>query len=300
MEPRISSLIDPALLTEDPSSRTIFNLSQVPSELPFDAVRPPRFIRTASRPEATLPTKPQDAVIKENTVLLKQRNASSKLPASSIPLAEVLNSENDVAIVKESLSFMLQDSSSRRKRKVDGNERLKLPQLPAPAKKIRRPRIPPLLPGLYEPPPDAGLFPAITTDAPAAPAPAPPPPPPPAPLPETIPSILEESKKDAENITQVDEPKIVEEKGDSGFMVLEFPGLGKVVKKGPKKPKTDQKRRRWTDEETNALLKGVAQFGIGNWTTILTFHTSAFNNRSAQDLKDRYVLVSLFLHIHYL
>ena len=46
--------------------------------------------------------------------------------------------------------------------------------------------------------------------------------------------------------------------------------------------------RKWTEEETTALLRGVVKCGIGNWTAILAQPDLKFNKRSAANLKDRY------------
>jgi hypothetical protein len=46
--------------------------------------------------------------------------------------------------------------------------------------------------------------------------------------------------------------------------------------------------RKWSDEETIALLRGVIKCGIGNWKEILARQESSFNRRSASNLKDRY------------
>lgn len=53
--------------------------------------------------------------------------------------------------------------------------------------------------------------------------------------------------------------------------------------------------RKWTEEETDALLRGVVKCGIGNWTTILAQPEFHFNKRTASNLKDRYVLYYLSL-----
>ncbi|CAG8291707.1 unnamed protein product [Penicillium olsonii] len=50
--------------------------------------------------------------------------------------------------------------------------------------------------------------------------------------------------------------------------------------------------RRWTDEETTTLLRGVVKCGIGNWTAILAQPELEFNQRTASNLKDRYVSCS--------
>ena len=47
-------------------------------------------------------------------------------------------------------------------------------------------------------------------------------------------------------------------------------------------------RRKWTNEETDALLLGVDRHGVGKWTNILEDPDFTFNNRTAADLKDRF------------
>ncbi|KAK8155168.1 hypothetical protein BKA80DRAFT_282867, partial [Phyllosticta citrichinensis] len=61
---------------------------------------------------------------------------------------------------------------------------------------------------------------------------------------------------------------------------------GTQKKSGKLAPKV--KRKRWTDQETTHLLKGVARFGIGNWKRILECDEYSFNERTAVDLKDRF------------
>lgn len=81
----------------------------------------------------------------------------------------------------------------------------------------------------------------------------------------------------------------------------------KARRKSPTPPKKDDVRlspkrrgrsrknlRKWTEEETAALLRGVIKCGIGNWTAILAQPELKFNKRSASNLKDRYEL-SCFL-----
>ncbi|RAL10620.1 telomere repeat binding factor family protein [Aspergillus homomorphus CBS 101889] len=60
----------------------------------------------------------------------------------------------------------------------------------------------------------------------------------------------------------------------------------------PMSPKTRGRSRKnlrkWTEEETTALLRGVVKCGIGNWTAILAQPELKFNKRSASNLKDRF------------
>lgn len=65
-----------------------------------------------------------------------------------------------------------------------------------------------------------------------------------------------------------------------------------IVDEEPMSPKTRGRSRKnlrkWTDEETTDLLRGVVKCGIGNWTAILTQPELKFNKRTASNLKDRY------------
>ncbi|OJJ84268.1 telomere repeat binding factor family protein [Aspergillus glaucus CBS 516.65] len=60
----------------------------------------------------------------------------------------------------------------------------------------------------------------------------------------------------------------------------------------PPSPKTRGRSRKnlrkWTEEETRDLLRGVIKCGIGNWTAILAQPELKFNKRSASNLKDRF------------
>ncbi|KAF2727350.1 hypothetical protein EJ04DRAFT_389381, partial [Polyplosphaeria fusca] len=49
-----------------------------------------------------------------------------------------------------------------------------------------------------------------------------------------------------------------------------------------------RKRNKWSEQETQDLLRGVSKFGIGNWKKILQCPEFAFNQRTTVDLKDRF------------
>ena len=72
-----------------------------------------------------------------------------------------------------------------------------------------------------------------------------------------------------------------------------------TTKKSPEPPspksrgRSRKHLRRWTEEETTALLRGVVKCGIGNWTAILAQPELKFNKRSAANLKDRYEPIHL-------
>ncbi|KAL2353789.1 hypothetical protein BJ546DRAFT_845564, partial [Cryomyces antarcticus] len=183
----------------------------------------------------------------QSLVLHDPIGSSGRGPKSAVPLAEVLNNEDDNP-------HSSQEAHSRKRCKLDRCEANDFVQLPRPPlkKSIRRPRIPPLLQGLHQPPPDAGLFPPITAEKPTR------------------------------NIS-----------GDSLVAVPSWDtGDYLVQEESQTRPHTQlsksgkAKRRKWSEEETTHLLKGVAMFGIGSWKKILLHEDFSFHNRTAVDLKD--------------
>ncbi|KAJ1675884.1 hypothetical protein EV182_000375 [Spiromyces aspiralis] len=61
--------------------------------------------------------------------------------------------------------------------------------------------------------------------------------------------------------------------------------------RGAKGARKDIRRvaRRWSDEETEALIKGCIKHGVGAWKRILDDPEFVFNDRTSVDLKDRLV-----------
>jgi hypothetical protein len=55
----------------------------------------------------------------------------------------------------------------------------------------------------------------------------------------------------------------------------------------PSKRENRRPRRKWGEQETDHLLKGVAIYGVGSWKKILEHPGFSFNARSSIDLKDR-------------
>ncbi|KAG8624809.1 hypothetical protein KVT40_007876 [Elsinoe batatas] len=135
--------------------------------------------------------------------------------------------------------------------------------LPPPAQQaLKRPRhqVPPVLQGLHQPPPNAGL----------------------------LPSMDAENRRPAQHTQQ---------QGDESTEQSELPHPAMqetpktVVVKVAAPAHRPTRRNKWTDEETHALLQGVRQFGAGNWKKILTCSEYSFNHRTATDLKDRFRVV---------
>ena len=152
----------------------------------------------------------------------------------------------------------------RKRRKLYDHERIAdFVQLPKPTTKTKEDKPPPFQPisvlnELHEPPPSAALFPPITPSA-----------------------------------TQDEQDRI---------LLTELPGINIQTKTEPKrrKPRDSSSsgpparrvylrpRMKWTEEETDQLLKGVAIYGVGKWKKILLHPEFSFQKgRTPVDLKDR-------------
>ncbi|KAF1983823.1 hypothetical protein K402DRAFT_465695 [Aulographum hederae CBS 113979] len=202
---------------------------------------------------------------------------SSTRPAKSAPLAEVLNSESPQDAHQREPPGQLSenvddppynDDASRKRRKVDGTDALKLPKLPPLAKKgKKRLMIPPLLPGLHQPPPEARIFPSINST-------------------RGLPDIADQEATTASQppLPSSNSPK----RKTNSASEKDPPSTAQETRKSAKGHKKSRQRKQWTEKETADLLKGVAKFGIGSWKKILSYEEYGFNNRTAVDLKDRF------------
>ncbi|OPB38518.1 Myb-DNA binding domain protein [Trichoderma guizhouense] len=133
-------------------------------------------------------------------------------------------------------------------------------QLPQPTKKPKAhqaPFMPPIINGLLEPPPHVALFPPIESSA--------------------------------FDDTDAGQSKLLHELSYSppGPRLSPEPDQP-VAKPRATRKRSSKPRRKWTEEETNHLLKGVDRHGVGKWTNILDDPDYTFNSRSAGDLKDRF------------
>ncbi|KAL6880945.1 hypothetical protein J3F83DRAFT_16863 [Trichoderma novae-zelandiae] len=133
-------------------------------------------------------------------------------------------------------------------------------QLPQPTKKPKAhqaPLMPPIINGLLEPPPHVALFPPIESSA--------------------------------FDDTDAGQSKLLHELSYSppGPRLSPEPGQP-VAKPRATRKRSSKPRRKWSEEETNHLLRGVDRHGVGKWTSILDDPDFHFNSRSAGDLKDRF------------
>lgn len=147
-------------------------------------------------------------------------------------------------------------------------------QLPQPPKKQKAAKqvVPPIIQGLFEPPPQAALFPPISSssfhDSHGR---------------NTLNPVLLIKPQEVKRAPRIEEVEVAEE------VVVPVVGPKAVSKEKSQKSKKDVKaRKKWTEEETNNLLLGVSKHGIGRWTDIIEDSSFSFNNRSAVDLKDRF------------
>jgi len=204
---------------------------------------------------------------------------------SAVPLAEVLNNGSPPEAHKQTAGGAGDENDNpRKKRKVGGSDAFTLPKPPPlPVRVPKRQRLPPLLPGLIDPPPEPedGGFPSITRDG--------------------FSGVRAERANAAESsvIATAVTPctsagKDMKEANDvAGVVALRVdelmePPAKPEIREPVQEPKKAKQRRKWTQEETDCLLKGVAQFGIGSWKKILECEDFTFNFRSAVDLKDRF------------
>lgn len=167
---------------------------------------------------------------------------------------------------------LLFDFSPRKRRRLDDNDPSDFVQLPKPpprrnAKAQNHPLIPPLLQGLHEPPPDAGLFPPITSKA------------------------FHDFSKDGAtevgmSVTAVPF-NIGSQDGVKGKDKDEDVSPDVVLTTLEKRLDRGLKKHKWSEAETKDLMQGVATYGIGRWKEILTHEGFRFEQRSAVDLKDR-------------
>ena len=169
------------------------------------------------------------------------------------------------------LRMLLDDSSAnttterpakRRKSRDATSTLLDLPKLPAVKNGVKRMRIPPILRGLHQPPPDAGLLPSISVEQPVR-------------------LTNASGVLDGDAVAKPSTTSISQDRNEETETIATPPCKAPTIC-------TKAKRNKWSDSETADLLKGVARFGIGNWTRILKCPDYKFNGRNAIDVKDRF------------
>ncbi|KAK0633639.1 hypothetical protein B0T14DRAFT_416569, partial [Immersiella caudata] len=199
-------------------------------------------------------------------------NTSSRLTKSAHPL-QMLLGDTEANTSTLSLRMLVDetnitepfDDTATKKRHRALTTKDDFVQLPQPLKKQKSTQqvVPPIIAGLHEPPPNAAVFPPITSNT----------------FDDADPLSLGIHK---------DFTALVDDR-TAGNSSHASDGGDKNTNGGAKgKRRAAKPRRKWSDEETNHLLLGVSRHGVGKWTTILEDPDFKFNDRSAGDLKDRF------------
>ncbi|KAI9715880.1 MAG: hypothetical protein M1812_005700 [Candelaria pacifica] len=270
-EPRLTTLlIDPTTLLLGPSKRTSLQLPPLQDPSPS---------RTSSRP---LPLEPVTSTSKDaqpsTSNLTSHSKAKVKVTNISEPTARhkkpsdvQLSSRPGSPLDRRTLELRRTDVSTdlqsgsgpRKRQRIDGGIGLgEFVQLPKPPQKGKKPpslpiSTPTVVNGLNAPPPSAALFPPITPS-----------------------SFHDAHGRNALNTTA---STLKSTEADSLPLSITEIQKDKIEKKPNTRP-----RKKWSEEETNDLLQGVAMFGVGSWKKIVAHRSFRFNGRSSVDLKDRF------------
>ncbi|EFR02507.1 MYB DNA-binding domain-containing protein [Nannizzia gypsea CBS 118893] len=214
------------------------------------------------------------------------------------------------AVEKLPYSSFKQEVLPRKRRQADQyadtfGDHLQLP-IPKNQKQIQKQRPPfgplTILNGLNEPPPNAALFPPIEPNGPPN-------------IPtcdiQEVPTLINGSSiqdngerkhrqlVEANEKTGADKDRILGNASSQETPAL-MPGAGQSVELPDNeddlkfnggvapKPQRRKRARKWTDEETYDLLRGVVRCGVGNWAVILAQTDLHFNDRTSANLKDRF------------
>lgn len=152
--------------------------------------------------------------------------------------------------------------------------------LPQPLKKQKSSQnmMPPIINGLYEPPPNAAVFPPIALDDGSEAAAA-------ASL-----NTLKDYPNSSVNPNHMDVSDVPEKAAPVAPVPEKPPHVVPDAEKplAKLKRKAAKPRKKWSEEETRHLLLGVNKHGVGKWTSILEDREYKFNGRTAGDLKDRF------------
>ncbi|KAF3894604.1 MYB DNA-binding domain-containing protein [Trichophyton interdigitale] len=292
-------------------------LRKPPSPLEPNAgtIREPKYSTkstlTASNQQSELPTV---AGFLKNTAQSDKLAVTDPIPSADSPPKTVLPAFINLrAVEKLPYSSFEQETLPRKRRRVDQyadtfGDHLQLP-IPKNQKEVpkQRPPFGPLtiLNGLNEPPPNAALFPPIEPNGSL-----------------NIPTCgiqqmstatngssiqnnggrklrqyVENNEKTVDknrimgNAASLEIPALTTETQIESQQSLEWANNEDDPKEmGETAPKSQRRKkaRKWTDEETYDLLRGVVRCGVGNWASILAQSDLNFNDRTSANLKDRF------------
>jgi Myb-like DNA-binding domain len=300
IEPLPGLLDDPLLHLPDLPSRTDVRIPPLRNPFPSRALRVPSPLepnapgdkqipggvqlessKNASKAQRTTPKiTPADVISARDTKkpnlaisALVETSSTNQLPRLLPP------SFVNLAAVENNSSFpsWLPEYSPSKRVKLDQEHHSDYLQLPKPRQKEASKRVP-LLPtivnGIHEPPPSAALLPPMELEEVKAmlasisePLPLPPE------------KMLNPAEPDSQDALSQDtsKPCNIDGQVDRGADVS-----ASVKNRQPRAWK------KWSDEETQQLLKGVAKHGAGKWKEICADQELRFRDRRPMDLKDRF------------
>ena len=154
-----------------------------------------------------------------------------------------------------------------------------------------KPLLPAMVTGLHEPPPTAALLPSMATEKMLSRSPKK------DSRLQIEPSGISQARRGQGRPPErmVNSPEITTMPLVSNVNTLAKPTEQEAKVTRPTEPKqkeTNSKSRRtpkrWTEEETDQLMRGVRKHGIGKWKQILADPDLQFDRRSSVDLKDRF------------
>ncbi|OJD17533.1 hypothetical protein AJ78_02402 [Emergomyces pasteurianus Ep9510] len=260
----------------------------------------------SGNPPAKLPTL-EDFLHAARTSNSASGTIYEKVSSSDPPPKTILPTFINLRAIEKLPYASFDEDVPRKRRRLDLNgdvfgEHL---QLPIPKNQKETPKRPPfgpltILNGLNEPPPNAALFPPIepnaahtiltrpTRDAPGL---------------QIIAPGSAANERRGRRINDIIELDIEESIGEIDESFVEHGGpltnpehdvTKETVAESDKEPvspkprRSRKKLRKWSEEETRDLLRGVVKCGVGNWTAILAQPELNFNQRTAANLKDRF------------
>ncbi len=237
--------------------------------------------KNASKPQRTTPkTTPADVISARDTkkpnlaISALVESGSTNQPPRLLPPSFV-----NLAAVENNCSFQswLPEFPASKRAKLDQEYHGDYVQLPKPRQKEATKRVP-LLPtivnGIHEPPPSAALLPPMELEEVKA----------------MLASISEPLPLPPKKMLNQAEP-------DQGGLINQDtirPSnlVGEVVRAKKLSPSANDKPprtwKKWSNEETQQLLKGVTKHGVGKWKEICADPELRFRGRRPMDLKDRF------------
>jgi hypothetical protein len=264
IEPRLI-----ALLNNDGVSEPYNTSSYPPSpSLELPPLQDPNILKASGRPLILEPDASKRNEKLQRTNLRASSHEDDENPKSK-EVKNCVSSVPDRAIggsSPQSLRKILDTGSTlavpSKKRNIVEASKDDFVQLPQPPKKQKAAKqvVPPIIIGLFEPPPQATLFPPIASS-----------------------SFHDSHGRNSLNIVT---PTIKELRGSQTSENL--PNIDKRSASRQKEKKDVKARKKWTEQETKNLLLGVHKHGVGKWTDILDDPSFSFNARSGVDLKDRF------------